>query len=398
MTRPRRRSSWRHWKPARRKRSPGYPSNCRPASPPWGRCERCSPTGHRPGQATPSGRCGSPRGSRSARAPEVREVVSLLGARWFEYLERMLIEAQKQGELGAFDTRLAAERLHTRAPRRPQRLGDLHRELHHPGTNARNPRRRVRSAPEGQRRVTRLTPNDLSRQVAIGQLDIAPAGDLIVYTRREVRADRDRVNLWLVDTAGGPERRLTDGPHWDVRPRFSPDGAHIAFVSDRGDGATELHVVPTTGGPAQQISGFPRGLARGDRRSTGTRAGTPSWFAPMTMCRGFVWAMETTGPPHGLSLASIGGSMDSGSGSSRTPMCTWCRCSGTQATSEPEPAIDRGRVVGLAASVEPRWISGGVPGRHPVRRLRRRTSHRSVGSKSPSPVASRAARRASPTP
>ena len=48
---------------------------------------------------------------RSARAPEVREVVSLLGARWFEYLERMLIEAQKQGELGAFDTRLAAERL-----------------------------------------------------------------------------------------------------------------------------------------------------------------------------------------------------------------------------------------------------------------------------------------------
>ncbi len=37
--------------------------------------------------------------------------MSLLGARWFEYLERMLIEAQKQGELGAFDTRLAAERL-----------------------------------------------------------------------------------------------------------------------------------------------------------------------------------------------------------------------------------------------------------------------------------------------
>ena len=109
--------------------------------------------------------------------------------------------------------------------------------------------------------MTRLTPNDLSRQVAIGQLDIAPAGDLIVYTRREVCADRDRVNLWLVDTAGGPERRLTDGPHWDVRPRFSPDGAHIAFVSDRGDGATQLHVVPTAGGPAQQISGFPRGLA-----------------------------------------------------------------------------------------------------------------------------------------
>jgi hypothetical protein len=34
--------------------------------------------------------------------------------------------------------------------------------------------------------------------------------------------------------AGGPWTRITDGKHWDDKPRWSPDGRKIYFVSGRG--------------------------------------------------------------------------------------------------------------------------------------------------------------------
>jgi hypothetical protein len=34
--------------------------------------------------------------------------------------------------------------------------------------------------------------------------------------------------------AGGPWTRITDGKHWDDKPRWSPEGKKIYFVSGRG--------------------------------------------------------------------------------------------------------------------------------------------------------------------
>jgi dipeptidyl aminopeptidase/acylaminoacyl peptidase len=39
-------------------------------------------------------------------------------------------------------------------------------------------------------------------------------------------------NLWLVSTGGGEAHRLTDGLWRDTRPRWSPDGARLAWISD----------------------------------------------------------------------------------------------------------------------------------------------------------------------
>jgi serine/threonine protein kinase/Tol biopolymer transport system component len=40
--------------------------------------------------------------------------------------------------------------------------------------------------------------------------------------------------LYVMSAAGGPWIRITDGKHWDDKPRWSPDGKTIYFVSRRG--------------------------------------------------------------------------------------------------------------------------------------------------------------------
>jgi Tol biopolymer transport system component len=37
--------------------------------------------------------------------------------------------------------------------------------------------------------------------------------------------------LYVVPASGGPWTRITDGRHWDDKPRWSPDGKSIYFVS-----------------------------------------------------------------------------------------------------------------------------------------------------------------------
>ena len=40
--------------------------------------------------------------------------------------------------------------------------------------------------------------------------------------------------LYVVPVSGGPWTRITDNNHWDDKPRWSPDGRTVYFVSRRG--------------------------------------------------------------------------------------------------------------------------------------------------------------------
>ncbi len=76
-------------------------------------------------------------------------------------------------------------------------------------------------------------------------LDVGPDGRRIVFSLLG--------DLYLLPIEGGKATRITSGPAYDVQPRFSPDGKHVAFASDRG-GLENLWICDLDGGNARQVS------------------------------------------------------------------------------------------------------------------------------------------------
>jgi tricorn protease len=60
-------------------------------------------------------------------------------------------------------------------------------------------------------------------------------------------------DIWIANENGSEVRRLTDNVARDAYPRFSPDGAWIAFSSTR-EGNYDVYVVPVTGGKPRRLT------------------------------------------------------------------------------------------------------------------------------------------------
>ncbi|MFK7817781.1 MAG: hypothetical protein AB8G99_03600, partial [Planctomycetaceae bacterium] len=74
---------------------------------------------------------------------------------------------------------------------------------------------------------------------------ISPDGDRIAFAWQN--------DVWTADVKGGNATRLTIHAATDSSPHFSPDGKHIYFNSNRS-GRTQIHVMPTSGGTAKQVT------------------------------------------------------------------------------------------------------------------------------------------------
>lgn len=72
--------------------------------------------------------------------------------------------------------------------------------------------------------------------------------DQIVFTYED--------DLWLVPIAGGPARRITSDPGYEVWAKFSPDGQWLAFTGQY-DGGMAVYVMPATGGVPRRLTYHP---------------------------------------------------------------------------------------------------------------------------------------------
>jgi Tol biopolymer transport system component/DNA-binding winged helix-turn-helix (wHTH) protein len=65
------------------------------------------------------------------------------------------------------------------------------------------------------------------------QPQMSPDGRWIVFEAAKDLPETLESTLWVVPTSGGNWTKITDGSHWDDKPRWSADGKTIYFVSGR---------------------------------------------------------------------------------------------------------------------------------------------------------------------
>ena len=112
-------------------------------------------------------------------------------------------------------------------------------------------------------------------------------------------------DLWVVERDGGLARRLTSTAAVESEPRFSPDGRHIAFTSNRS-GSSALYVVPVEGGTPTRLTWYPAGTRAVGWTPDGSRIlyATTRETAPSGYNR--LWTVSPDGGPSELLPAPWG--------------------------------------------------------------------------------------------
>ncbi|MBI4472855.1 MAG: S9 family peptidase, partial [Acidobacteria bacterium] len=90
----------------------------------------------------------------------------------------------------------------------------------------------------------------------------SPDGQWIAYsvTRYDKAKNAGNSDIWIIPTAGGEARQLTQSEKRDNNPRWSPDGKNIAFISSR-DGLPQIWVIDLSGGEARKLTTISTGAA-----------------------------------------------------------------------------------------------------------------------------------------
>jgi dipeptidyl aminopeptidase/acylaminoacyl peptidase len=102
-----------------------------------------------------------------------------------------------------------------------------------------------------------MKPGDVYELTGVGDPRISPDGATVAFVVWSIdrEANDYRSSVWVAPTdASAPPRRITFGDKRDAEPRWSPDGAMLAFTSNRASEKKQLYVLP------MDVPGEPRKL------------------------------------------------------------------------------------------------------------------------------------------
>ncbi|MCW5572754.1 MAG: S9 family peptidase [Steroidobacteraceae bacterium] len=97
-------------------------------------------------------------------------------------------------------------------------------------------------------------PASIAQLAFVGDAQVSDDGRRIAYVVAHADLDKDdyQGDIWLLD-GDAPPRLIVGGPTDDSRPRWSPDGSRLAFVSNR-TGKRQIHVLDMRGGEAWPLT------------------------------------------------------------------------------------------------------------------------------------------------
>jgi dipeptidyl aminopeptidase/acylaminoacyl peptidase len=106
---------------------------------------------------------------------------------------------------------------------------------------------------------------DMYRLRTVGNLQISPDGEWVMYTVAQLDSVRDRSesDLYITRFDGSKTMRLTYSPEGEGSPRFSPDGKYISYTSSRGVASgrgSQIFLLDRSGGEPQKLTDINGGV------------------------------------------------------------------------------------------------------------------------------------------
>ncbi|HEX5324417.1 MAG TPA: S9 family peptidase [Capsulimonadaceae bacterium] len=101
-----------------------------------------------------------------------------------------------------------------------------------------------------------ISAEDFMAARIVSDPQIAPDGTraICVVRRTDKEKNKSFSDLWIVPAQGGKARRFTSGNWNDSSPRWSPDSARIAFLSDRDKPKNQIYLIDPAGGEAEPLT------------------------------------------------------------------------------------------------------------------------------------------------
>lgn len=106
--------------------------------------------------------------------------------------------------------------------------------------------------------------SDLRRIEVLSDPQFSPCGEQILFAKKRIgEKNRAEVNLFVVPAAGGAMRALTRGKDGNGHGRWSPGGQQIAFLSGREEGLGQIFLLYLAGGDPEPLTKLEEGRIAG---------------------------------------------------------------------------------------------------------------------------------------